>query len=477
MIKFVVSLLLFIVFSVQFCISQNSTLKDSVVLIKGKEYLLHKIRKGETFSELAKQYHVNAKDIEEANPKLGKGLKAGKTLNIPNRLPSKVSSVKEIKSDTVVVKPIVQSKEIFNVGLLLPFIFPETIADDSSMNKPIFFDQHENANTLSSIEFYEGVILALDSLKKLGLHVNLHTFVAPDDSVEVKKLLLNTELKRLNLIIGPLFNRYIDKVSNYSKTNKIPMVYPFANQTLIEENPFATIISPTIQTQTKIMAKYVSDHYRFENVIIVHTKSTKEKELDSIYIEVIEKPWIGSGNKHTIKHYDISEKGIEVIKRGLDTAGENIIITNIQDEATVSEMVSKLNGFRADYDIALIGMPRWENYETIDIDYLQNLDYHWYTSTYINQDDSLIKHFNELFNAKYHFDPTLYAIRGFDIMNYYGNLFLRFNAKFENHVSEYKMKSISTNFDLKKNSSSSGMENQCIQVLKFDDFKVKKVNE
>ena len=218
--------------------------------------------------------------------------------------------------------------------------------------------------------------------------------------------------------------------------------------------------------------------YRFDNIIILHTNSAKEKEIDSIYTDIIEKPWANSGNKHTVKHININGKDLDIIKKSLDTAGENIIVVNTADEAIAVELIGRLNAFRADYDITLMGIPKWENYETLDIENLQNLDFHWYTTVFINQADSGVKTFSDNFFNKYHYDPSIYSMKGYDIMNYFGNAFLRFGAvRFDYKLTEFKMKGLSTNFDFKKSGETNGLENQYVHVVKYNDFQVKKANE
>jgi LysM repeat protein/ABC-type branched-subunit amino acid transport system substrate-binding protein len=464
------------VWNINYSFAQVNSHKDSTTIINGKEFYVHKIQKGETLSELAKDYHSTVKEITDANPKLGKNIKAGKYLNIPYKFVKEKPI--EMTKDTVKVKPSKPSNETMNIALIMHLNFPVINEDDTTPNKPIFFEEKENANTNSSLEFYEGVMTALDSLKRLGIHLNLHTYAFPDDTSEENKLFNSPEMKKMHLIIAEVFSPYIEKIASYAKANKIPVIYPFSNISLLDENPYTAILSPSLNTQYKSMAKFVSEHYRFDNIIILHTNSPKEKEIDSIYTEIIEKPWANSGNKHTIKHVNIYEKDLDIIKKSLDTAGENIIIVNTADEALAVELISRLNAFRADYDITLIGIPKWENYETLDIDYLQNLDFHWFTATFINQDDTLIKTFTDNFFNKYHYEPTIYSLKGYDIMNYFGNAYLKFNGvKFDSKLTEFKMKGLSTNFDFKKANDSHGMENQYIHIVKYDDYRVKKVNE
>jgi len=460
------------------CVAQNNSPHDTTTtVLNGKQFYVHKVIKNETLSGIARDYNVTVREITDVNPRLANGLKAGSTIYIPVRAIKNDGLSKNDKSiDSTKNKSFDPSKETFGVALLLPFNFPsygETINSDAL---EYFFDASWNANTVSSLEFYEGIIMSLDSLKKHGLHLELYTYALPDDSAETVKLLDNPDLKKMNLIIGPVFNRYINMVASFAKANKIPLAYPFSNQTLVDDNPYVSMAIPSNTTQVKLMAKYILDNFGNDNILILSTNNSKEKELDSIYTKVLEKPWENSGNKHTIKHLNFYEGGLE--KRSvLDTGGKNIIIVNTQDEAVVSEIISKLNALAPDYEIILIGVPKWENYETLDIDYLQNLDFHWFTSTFINQDDSLVKIFKNEYQYKYRNDPSVFVFKGYDIMTYFGSAFLRYGNKFESKLSEFNMKGLSTNFNFKKSGEQNGYENEFINIVKYDDFQLKKADE
>jgi LysM repeat protein len=479
-IKIIYILLIYLIISGgNLCFAQtNNPIDTTTKVINGKTFYVHKVLKNETLYGLAHDYNVTVKEITEANPRVANGLKAGNNIYIPFKFhKNDALSHGDKNADTAKDKPFDPSKETFQVALLLPLNFPvygEKISSDTS---DTFFDKTWNANTVSSLEFYEGVLFSLDSLKKHGLHLELNTYSVKDDSLEVMKLLEKPEMKKMNLIIGPLFNQYANKVAGFAKTNKIPLIYPFTNNSsLTENNPYVFTAIPCNTTQVKLMANYVSENFGNDNLLILSTNNSKEKEIDSIYTKVLEKPWENSGNKHVVKHVNFYDGGLEK-KNNLDTGGKNIFIVNTQEEAVVSEMISKLNTLAPDYEILLIGIPKWESYETLDIDYLQNLDFHWFTSTFINQDDSAVKIFREVYRDKYRNEPSVFVFKGYDIMTYFGNAFLRYGNKFDSKLTEFKMNGLSTNFNFKKTGELNGFENEFINIVKYEDFQLKKVLE
>lgn len=72
------ALLLFV--AMPFALAQTD---EPVTTINGKQYYVHKVKKGETFWGLSKTYNVSVEELMEANPDSSAGLKTDAVINIP----------------------------------------------------------------------------------------------------------------------------------------------------------------------------------------------------------------------------------------------------------------------------------------------------------------------------------------------------------------------------------------------------------
>ena len=79
-----------------------SVRSKEIKTIGGKEYYMHHVKQGETLWGLSKAYHVTVEEIEELNPEVKKGLKAGHVIGIPVRPNS--GQKEEPKPEPVVVE-------------------------------------------------------------------------------------------------------------------------------------------------------------------------------------------------------------------------------------------------------------------------------------------------------------------------------------------------------------------------------------
>ena len=58
-------------------------------------------------------------------------------------------------------------------------------------------------NSVQSIHFYNGILLAIDSLRKAGLRVKLSLFDTENDTSSINKVFSDSNFLNSNLVIGP----------------------------------------------------------------------------------------------------------------------------------------------------------------------------------------------------------------------------------------------------------------------------------
>lgn len=93
---------------------------EPVTTINGKQYYVHKVKKGETFWGLSKTYNVSVEELMELNPEAASGLKADAVINIPVTKNQSVSvtpvapkpTVTEPQTVVVEPKPTIESPTV-----------------------------------------------------------------------------------------------------------------------------------------------------------------------------------------------------------------------------------------------------------------------------------------------------------------------------------------------------------------------------
>ena len=104
-----------------------------------------------------------------------------------------------------------------DVAVLLPFFLKENSVRfdiDSSryLNGRRVYrtvprqDEWVYSRSIGFVEMYQGILLAADSLRRLGLTVNLHTYDITNDNQKMRDLINQGKLEDMDLIIGPVYS-------------------------------------------------------------------------------------------------------------------------------------------------------------------------------------------------------------------------------------------------------------------------------
>ena len=127
----------------------------------------------------------------------------------------------------VIPQPPLSADALVKVALVLPF---------SAGDYPLYQDTVKlQPGGLSSrsemfVGFYEGILLAVDSLKNLGYRIDLHVFDSERKSENV--YWISEEINRLHpdLIIGPVYASIYRDMSDQLSDKTIPLVYPISSR-------------------------------------------------------------------------------------------------------------------------------------------------------------------------------------------------------------------------------------------------------
>ena len=85
------------------------------------------------------------------------------------------------------------------------------------------------------LEFYEGTLLAIDSLQRKGMNIELYVFDVSNQKM-INALVQMDEFRDLNLIIGPVYPELQETVASFAAKNRIPMISPLASNGNFEQN-------------------------------------------------------------------------------------------------------------------------------------------------------------------------------------------------------------------------------------------------
>lgn len=434
------------------------------------QFIYHTVEKQQTLYAISKLYGITVDELSKANPELSEGLKIGQQLKIPQTT-SKVDAPVESKDAesekpfiTEIKKAVSQTQnKVLCITLLLPFNTDEIDSVKFAKNTRTAIP----SKSYAAIEFYEGVLLAIDSLKQLGLNLKLQVYDAPNDSAKIAEVLKHSAIKNSDLIIGPFHNVPAAMVAAYCKKNQILNCIPYAQQNkLLLGNSYAIKVSASSGTQVEAIADFIGKRYKKENIVLLHNGLLKEKSSVEVFKEKA-KPLLG---KDSLVEVIFKTSGAKGLQAKLSTTGNNIIFIPSNDQAFVTSLVNSLRIIKKDYQITLFGMESWISFDNLDINTIQDLQLNIPSSGYVNFSSATCLNMMKKYRTKFKTDPTKYAFQGYDCGLYFLQELMKAPKSFSDHLIAHPYSGLQNNFKFVETAVESGLENRAVFILQYKDF-------
>ncbi|MFP4447158.1 MAG: LysM peptidoglycan-binding domain-containing protein [Bacteroidales bacterium] len=489
--------------------------EDTIDTLKGEEqikgdYISHRIKKDETLYSISRKYNVEIKDIKEANKGIRQDdLELGSVIRIPGKKDQEdVSGLFADIFDTTESKPDTTSLTYFarkekkdeceednfyrrrgiNVDIFLPFHtekhFEETYIDSSEVNEEgdtLFEEIKRDPDYIYSgaknfLEFYEGIILSLDSLKESGVEINLRVFDTKNNTRRVRKILRENEFRETDLIIGPIYRKNFQLVSEFANKEKIDIVSPFArNKSWLKDHNNLIQIYPSKEAQLERFASHIAK-FSDKNMVLVHSgdslyypETEKFKQLvfshisrDTSLIDI------------RLKEVAFSKDSLLYLEQAMNHDEENIVVVPTNDEAFVTSVLTNLNTlYKKDYKIKVFGFSDWKDFENIDQEYLYNLKLNLFTPFYVNYEDESVKGVIRKYRSLFKSEPSKYVFHGFDIGYYFFNTMYTYGKNYKDCMLFSTPELCQSEYQFFRHSDDEGIENIAITILQYNqDFTI-----
>jgi hypothetical protein len=136
------------------------------------------------------------------------------------------------------------------------------------------------------LEFWEGAELAIDSLKKEGIKLDIHVYDTKVPPQQMDSLLASEAFKSTDLIIGQVTAAEIVKFANVAATMDIPFINAnFPSEAGVSNNPHYVILNPTLYTHCIGLYRFLQKNYSLQDIIVFRKKGVQEDRVRSYFTE------------------------------------------------------------------------------------------------------------------------------------------------------------------------------------------------
>ena len=414
---------------------------------------LHEVKKKETLYSISRQYGITIDQLLNANPDLKKDkLKKGAVLNIPYTMAEDVEYQVEQRriAEEEARKPKVTMYPTIKVAVILPFSKAE---------------EKVSAESQKMINFYQGFLLAVDSLKQRGCNVEVFAYDEMSPATPVASVLQRAEMKDMQLIIGPIRQWNVKSVANFAHQNGIAHVVPLSNElSLVNEHP------TTFQVNAHNSLVYNKVYNRFtllhqnHNIIFVNMNDSGDNM-----------PFIADFKKNLdekgIRYANTSVGDFATVQAALKSGTNNVIIPTSGSSVAFESLCKKIEALNltTDYTVQLFGFPEWQTLPSKYDKYLGKYQCQFFTSFYSNPSSTRTQQFNARFRQWFKQDQynsfPKYGELGYDIGAYFLKGLKDFGSTFYENLHNYSYISMEFPMMFEKKNEWSGYQNLSLMIV------------
>ncbi|PKV62700.1 ABC transporter substrate-binding protein [Pontibacter ramchanderi] len=305
-------------------------------------------------------------------------------------------------------------KQAYTVAALLPFQLDQDLGQAARKNQ-------------FATDLYAGMKMAQDSLKRQGININLYAYDAGTDTTAVKRILETPEIKSMDLLIGPVYRSSAKIVNRFAAQNNVNVINPLSQDLEVAgENPNIFLFESSVATQARQAATYAYNTFEPKTAIILYEDSKDDIAFSQYYREQFLKLGgkIAAYKKINSKQTSATAAVFKELK--LEGIGHLAVFSDQMTAA--ANTVSTLQARAA--TLPLLTFENWLGIGQLTLRQLDDLEIYFVNPKYVDQMNSVVRHFRKRYAARYNMPPSPYAYAGFEMMYYFGTLLQNYGPRF-----------------------------------------------
>ena len=435
--------------------------------------IFHEVDRKETLFSISQKYNISVNDILELNPKLKNSrLRRRSTILIP--VFNSIQDVIKIEKDSIEISYNIskldsiyskkrKKKNQLNLSVLLPFRSATINYDSINEVESLFEDR--NLYTIA-LDFYSGILYAVEDLKKLDILVELNVFDTENSVSKLLEISNNSKILNSDLIIGPLIPSNFETLSNLEFLESIPKVFPLSTIPVKIIKGVVQAVTPRILLRERMLDYLNKKIDREENIVIIADSLNEdiEDKLTKIFPNSIK-------IKPEFEGYILPELLDSLLVDSLP----NKVIIESEIFTLISSVISQLNSqITSERDVRLYTTYRGNQYDdpSINIKDLGNLGFTYTSISKKINNDSISKFESNYINLFGSF-PNKDIIRGYDVTK---DILLR--VLIDNNINKtvkYDEQAYTESKFLYKIDSLGGLYNSSMYILKHKDYDLEEI--
>ncbi len=412
----------------------------------------HKVKKKETIYGIAHSYGITEEQLRQANPGMERPdyqLNKGDVIQIPVIVNGPSSNTGNAQSHRAPIR----------LGVMLPL---HKINNDGNR----------------MVEYYRGVLMACDTLKKEGVSVDVYAWNLPENG-NLQTILSDPNAKKCDIIIGPLYSKYMTALSSFVESNDILLVVPFsihAPELYSNRHIFQVYQAPNELTEStaRRCAEWFKD-YHFVVVDCGDSTSTKGSFTSTLRRQLEVK-----GHQYSLTSLTSADASF---KNAFVAGQRNMVVLNTEHSPELLSALSRLNAVRngnPNLQISMFGYTEWlmyvshqqENFHKYDV-YIPS---YFYTNMQTPQAMTLQRHYTNIFHQEMMLSLPRFAMSGFDHALFFLRGLWKYGKTFDGAAGRFGYQPVQNPLKFER-IGNGGLQNRSFMFVHYKpDYTIETVN-
>lgn len=366
----------------------------------------------------------------------------------------------------------------YRLVVALPFLANEQIGVEGGAADPV---------SQWSVHFYSGMKLALLRLEQQGLALTVNVVDTRADTVVWQQLLQTPSLQQADLIIGPYRRDNIRIGANFARQNGKILVSPFsAASNLTRDNPQFLQVNPSLETHCRALTRAALAEFAPDELVMV----TRNQPLELTCLgycqaalrENTPVPGASTGTVYYLPGDSTVYQSINLRPYLVGRRKVAFVVPSWADEKYLRGFLAQLHQLvRSDQTVAVYGMPQWQEFNTLDYEWLERCRVRITSNAYVNAQSPEVLSFRQEFFYRFGILPSTEAFLGYDLTLYLGEQLQKVGLRFFETTAAIASPGLATQFDFQPVVAPSpygaefpGLiqryENQFVHLLEFVNY-------
>ena len=366
-------------------------------------------------------------------------------------------------------------KRIFSIFICLFFVantFAQSLPGMSEVRIGVVLPLKEKSQRgAKMVEFYQGLLMAVDSMRHIGLSVDVKTLHSGTTTHEMDMLLASNSLADRDVIFGPLDHAQLQGLADYCDIHGVRLVVPFSTvQTQVTLYPRHYMASAPRAVVQREALWFLQNHFSEYNFIAFDCN--EQNDEGAAFIELLRDQM--SQNGVYVRQMNVNGDDI-AFNQAFNSQRRNMIIPNSSSLKALNQLLPKLRDYKKAYpdvQISLLGYPGWQTYTSQLLNDFYQMDTYVFSPFFRNplapRNEEFDRRFIQWFHQPMGATFPRYAQMGFDMAFFFLRGLSIYGENFEANLANLPVRPFQHPFFFVRQGDAGGYMNEFVQLIHYN---------